>query len=296
MGDGATILDNASKAKIAFVRAEGLRVRGSHLEALKLYSDAERLAGAEDYSTRLNSSFQIADLDYVYGRMAAARARLLDLEAIAASRGLALLRGRIAREFGHIELELEQHEAAYRSYEGALNTALRANRKSLIAECYVSAAESLCSLRPSDALEMVDQGLKYAELSGLKVEVGKSSYVRSEALLNLDRAGDSLKAAEDSLTVLLEVGYGSGTARAQMAAARAHLALGDPDAALRHSLDAVSYYVREGIYPRHRCNALEIAFSAERRLGRSGIVANLDNFEHVPHLKEFPDLFEKYGQ
>lgn len=276
-------------SKVAFLFADGLRIKGHHDEALSFYREA--LAKASPNSPEeFRASFQIGDIDYVCGRLEGAERRLNELLSMARSQGNVFGEVQVLRELGHIPLARDEARRAIQLYSDALDLALVTGRKGMLAECYVSLAESLATVEPQRAIEMASVGAEHATQANSPREAGKSFYVQAQAYLYLQSINESLEAALISLRMLTESNYGSGIARAHLAAAKALLELGRFNDALEHASSAYEYYKRERIYPEHWADALALLRQIYAKTERTEELTDLITVAELPNIGEYPQF------
>lgn len=283
------------EGRLALLAGDGLRIKGHHRDALQMYLHAVRAASPSEPMLQFNASFQIADIDYVYGRLSAARARLFELLKFAKQQGLAEARIRILREFGHIEACMDHNEEAVGYYENALALALVARQGRRIAECYVSLAEALTALDPNRAIRLADRGREIAIENSAFLEAGKALYVRANALTSNGSFIEAIADADASIVELGAVGYGSGCAHAHLVRAKALLSNGSYDEAVLAAAEASSYYTREEIYPFLRAEAISLRLIAARSVKAPEAVETIDTYEAIPHLAEIPAVVRRLG-
>jgi tetratricopeptide (TPR) repeat protein len=276
-------------SKAAFLFGDGLRIEGHHEEALSLYTKALAKASSGS-SEEFRASFQIADIDYVCGRLRKAEARLNELLSTARSHGNVFGEVQVLRELGHLPLARDEARRAVQLYSDALDLALVTGRKGMLAECYVSLAESLATVDPQLAIQTASVGAEHAVQANAPREAGKSFYVQAEANLHLKAVRKSLEAALTSLRMLTESNYGSGTARAHLAAAKALFELGRLDEALEHASNSHMYYERERIYPQHWADALLLLRQVYAELGKTNELADLATIAELPNIGEYPQF------
>jgi tetratricopeptide (TPR) repeat protein len=283
---GAT---NSVMSRVAFLYGDGLRIQGHHEEAAKLYNEALQSA-APGSPDEFLASFQIADIDFVCGRLSKAEARLVELLRAARDHINVFGEIRVLREKGHLPLARHEWQEAAELYGDALDLALIAGRGRMIGECYISLAESLSTVDPDRSLENAAIGEKHAIAAGTPREAGKSYYVRAEAYLSLGRLVESLDAGNTALRMLTQSGYGSGIARARLAIARALFAEGRIEDALAVAREAYDYYNRERIYPQHWAAALQLLHNVTKERSQSDMASVLPAIEELPNAAEFPQL------
>jgi tetratricopeptide (TPR) repeat protein len=272
-----------------FLRGQAFRIHGRHAEALDAYERSDALLPASAPILKFRALFQIADLDYVYGRLTRARTNLEKLNNQMVQQGMSGLRVRVLREIGHIDLAVGDCESAARNYTEALDVAIVSRQADRIAECYVSLAEALAALDPKKSVELARLGRHWADQAQARIEHGKSFYVEAEALLRGGDVDGALAAAGRSLVELTEVGYGSGCARARAVVGECMLRA-DPTEAVPVARAVIEYYARERIYPMLRMAGLDLGRRVGVAVGAPGLFDEIDTGASVPYLEEFPQF------
>jgi tetratricopeptide (TPR) repeat protein len=279
-------------SKVALLLGDGLRVEGHFEEALRLFSEAlvKAPAGSTD---EFLASFQIADIDFVCGRISKAEERLNELLSLSRIQGNVFDEVRVLRELGHLPLAKNEGPRAAQMYSDALDLALATGRVGMLAECYVSLAESLATIDPQRAIDNAIAGAEHAMQANAPREAGKSFYVRSEAYLFLKEIDKSLDSALTALRMLTESTYGAGVARAHLAASKALIELGQFNEALEHALKAYDYYQRERIYPQHWAVAITLIRRAYDALGMTAEPSSIYSIAELPNVAEYPQLNQR---
>lgn len=104
---------------------------------------------------------------------------------------------------------------------------------------------------------MAEVGIEHAVAAGIAIELGKVRTSIAEAHLTLGELDEAVHAATNSYAKLVEVGYGSGQARARLVRAEALLLLGEASRAEDDANAAFNYYRNERIYPHLWLSALK---------------------------------------
>lgn len=276
-------------AECLFMRGQALRIKGRTAEALETYQRADTMLSTKNPVLKFRALFQIADLDYVYGRLGRARTNFQKLDRLTVREGMAGLRVRVLRGFGNLDLAIREYEAAAHHYTEALDVALFSREALRIAECYVSLAQAQVWLDAERSLELVALARHWCAQTSGRLCQGKSYYVEAEAHLRRGDIEAALAAGRRSLLELTEVGYGSGIARAHAVIAECMLRK-DPSGAVSHAEAVLEYYEREQIYPMLRMAGLDLGRRVGEAVGSPALFDSIDSVENVPHLDEFPQF------
>jgi tetratricopeptide (TPR) repeat protein len=271
-----------------FHLAEGLRIRGEHLEALKAYRKAV-LAIKPKVHLRIwiDAQCALADLEYVRGHLSEAMTRLEHLAEETVSAGVPTVYcARICRIRGQIHHLCQQWSLARKDHEESLRLFRQMRKPIGIIESLNSLAQVLIVLEPNVVLQMMEQARTLALEHHTPLEYGKTYSVEAEWHLSQNDPAQALAIARRSEELLQQVGYGSGVARARTLAAQALIRLGQLEAALETGLTAHRYYRNEEIYPLLRLETYRLVTEAARLLGVQSEYANIDVPEAIPGINQ----------
>ncbi|MGK7905873.1 MAG: AAA family ATPase [Synechococcus sp.] len=271
--------------------AEGLRVSGKHAPAMRSYQSAlAHLSQESEFKTWMQSQCALGDLEYVVGKIPAARSRLTELQSIAEEKRDRRFQATILRLFGQVDYITGDFAAARQSFKRSLKLFRQVRRPQKIVEALNSLAQVELYLNADVVPDLLREIRQRGRDCGASLELGKSTIIEAKLSLMNDCAERALELGREAERLLGEVGYGSGMARSRMLISEAALQLGLFDTALESALAASRYFKSERIYPSLRLRAYDLTISAARALGGEADYAGCDRISQIPYLENFPNM------
>lgn len=279
---------------IYFLQAEALRESGNHKIALDAYHHAlTQIKPDIEPHLYFQTSCMLGDLEYVYGRLSAAKQLFNKLVNFSEQHNMLASKGIVFRFQGQIENVNRQFEKAIYLYEKSREIALQVDNKLLLGKIHNSLAESSIPLDLNKAEEHAYLGQEISKSNKALLEYGKSYYLLALIRIMQRDIESCLNLAEKSNNVLTQVNYASGLARIALVKGYALYFNGEFDMALSNFIFALEYYIREDIYPSLRAEALKAALVCSQKNNQVERVNNIECFDNIPYQNEFSYNFSQ---
>lgn len=239
---------------ILFNDAQHLRELGQHQQASDKYLLGLTKVEPEDPLWGKNF-FQVADIDYIYGRYDQSDSKLFEnLESYSESDLIPV----IYREIGHNLLMRQDYLGALGNYQRSLEEAYDIRDSKRIVESYNSLAETHIHIEPMKGLRYLEHSKELGKSNlNLKLEYGKSYYIQADLLNSLGKFVQAEQQARKSISILEDI-YASGVARAKYSLAYSLNAQNKFQNGYEAILPVVDYYKREEIYEPLKLKSVEL--------------------------------------
>lgn len=271
--------------------AEGLRVAGKHLPAMKSYKEAVTfLQPHADFFMWMHSQCAIADLEYVFGRLPEALDRLSDLLQKALARQSYAFCATVHRLIGQIQHISADYEAAEISFQQSLELFTQVKQPVRIVEALNSLANTQIYNCPTKVNDLLERSRELAHEIETWLELGKTYLIEAEYKLVQGYPHLALDIAMEAEQRLKSVNYGSGIARSRMLIAQAAIAIQNYELALSSALEANQYFKSEQIYPSLRFLSYDLVITAANQLDRKDEFVSQDNPSKISFLENFSNI------
>jgi tetratricopeptide (TPR) repeat protein len=290
------------KALAQFHLAEGLRVSGRFLQAMNAYKEAVGiLCPQADFMSWMQANCALGDLEYVYGRLDDAHARLAILLEKAEARRSVIFCAALRRLSGRLCQIVGDYASAKENFEESLSLFRKARRPINIVESLNSLAQAEIYLEPDRARELLKESRALAEKYEANLEIGKSFWIEAELQFHSGEYVETLKLALEAERKLSSVSYEAGVAKVRTLMAQACLRLSDYEKAIQSALAAHQFLIKEQIYPSYRLQAYHALMEAALPMGERKFYQGLDSPTQIPFIDNYPnmrmllDLYRKGG-
>ncbi len=286
-------IDEKTKADLARTIGDAYRENGSHQKAVNLYNYAKDLCGKDrQCNTYYDSECALIDMQYVYGNIPAAFEMLETLKSRIDTSDYNITRYKYERLQGNLYHSLHDIEKSLKCFEDSLEIAQNIGFPLKVIEAKNSIAELLGDhVRAFQLLEEARDMCKMLDMNSL--EYGKSFYIESAILILNGDLRTAVKKAELSCSLLSDVGYGSGIARAKFIKAMALYELNQFDSAITLFYEALLYYTRENIYPSHRIDCFYYVIKCAERIGKLSEYKSVDSLQQIQNKQYFEFMNDK---
>jgi len=260
------IKDDKILAEVLRILGDAYRENGRHDDAVRLYNEAKIKASENNLDMiYLDCECALIDMEFVVGDLDAASNSMKKIKERIDFNNPNIYTYKYYRLLGHIF----QFDNSVSESINAFNECLRIAKLLSFPLKQIETNNSLAELQTdlNTGLEYLETARKLDKGANLnRLEYGKGFYIEAGLLFKNNKTKEAKTCADTAITILEEVGYGSGCARSYLIKAEILFNEEKYQEALTYAIKSYNYFIRENIYPIFKSQASSLIQKMQEKI------------------------------